>query len=103
MTGSEKCYQEESSRGYRGMRDATLERMVREGLLKGETFAKTQVKEYWELRRHLEKSIQGTGDVRGQTLVGDTRLVRLATQGLMYGWKRGSDKERCGKRRQRGG
>lgn len=65
------------------MGDATLERMVREGLLKGETFAKTQVKEDWERCRYLEKSIQGTGDVRGQTLVGDTRLVRLATQGHM--------------------
>lgn len=63
------------------MRDATLGRMLREGLLKGVTFAKTQVKEDWEQCRHLEKSIQGTGDVRGQTLVGDTRLVRLAAQG----------------------
>ena len=44
MTGSEKCYQEENSRGYGGMRDATLERMVRGGQLRGVTFAKTQVK-----------------------------------------------------------
>ena len=31
--------------------------------------------------RHLEKSIQGRGNVRGQTLMGGTRLVCLVTQG----------------------
>ena len=81
MTGSEKRYQEENSGGRRGMRDATLERMVRGGLLKGVMFTKTQAKKDCEWCRHLEKSIQGRGKVRGQTLVGDTRLVCLVAQG----------------------